>query len=145
VSINRRTFNLASATAFVAPVAFAQDKPPMRILVGFPPGGSADIVARLVADKMRTALGQNVIVDNKPGAAGRVALGEVKRSAPDGQTLVLAPSGALVVLPWLYKNLGYDPVADFTPIARACTFDFAVTAKSKVTMRATGVKSLIGS
>jgi tripartite-type tricarboxylate transporter receptor subunit TctC len=126
--INRRTFALAGAVACAAPLAFAQDKPPMRILVGFPPGGSADIVARLVADRMRSALGQNVIVDNKPGAAGRVALGEVKRSAPDGQTLVLAPSGALVVLPWLYKNLGYDPVRDFTPVARVVTFDFAITA-----------------
>jgi len=128
MSINRRTFNVAGAAAFAAPLALAQDKPPMRILVGFPPGGSSDIVARLVADRMRTALGQNVIVDNKPGAAGRVALGEVKRSAPDGQTLVLAPSGALVVLPWLYKNLGYDPVRDFTPVARVVTFDFAITA-----------------
>jgi tripartite-type tricarboxylate transporter receptor subunit TctC len=77
---------------------------------------------------MRVTLGQNVIVDNKPGAAGRVALGEVKRAAPDGQTLILAPSGALVVSPWLYKNLGFDPVRDFTPVARAVTFDFAITA-----------------
>ena len=119
---------LAAALGCAPFTAFAQDKPPLKILVGFPPGGSADIVARLLADKMRVTLGQNVIVDNKPGAAGRVALGELKRAAPDGQTLVLAPSGALVILPWLYKNLGYDPVRDFTPVARAATFDFAVTA-----------------
>jgi tripartite-type tricarboxylate transporter receptor subunit TctC len=125
--IQRRTFAMAAASMFGAR-AWAQDKPPMRMLVGFPPGGSADIVARMLADKMRVTLGQNVIVDNKPGAAGRVALGEVKRAAPDGQTLVLAPSGALVVSPWLYKNLGFDPVRDFTPVARAVTFDFAITA-----------------
>ena len=77
---------------------------------------------------MRTTLDQNVIVDNKPGAAGRVALGEVKRAAPDGNTLVLAPSGALVILPWATRNLGYDPMKDFTPVARVTTFDFAVTA-----------------
>jgi tripartite-type tricarboxylate transporter receptor subunit TctC len=128
----RRSFTrCAAALAALGPwVALrAQDKPPIRILVGFPPGGSADIVARLLADKMRVTLGQNVLVDNKPGAAGRVALGEVKRAAPDGQTLVLAPSGALVILPWLYpKTLGYDPVKDFTPVARTSTFDFAVTA-----------------
>jgi tripartite-type tricarboxylate transporter receptor subunit TctC len=100
----------------------------MRILVGFPPGGSVDIVARLLAEHMKTSLDQNVIVENKPGAAGRVALGEIKRAAPDGNTLVLAPSGALVILPWLYKNVGYDPIKDFTPIARVTTFDFAVTA-----------------
>jgi len=126
--MKRRSFALAAASMLAPLPALAQDKPPMRILVGFPPGGSADIVARLLADKMRVTLGQSVLVDNKPGAAGRVALGEVKRAAPDGQTLVLAPSGALVVLPWLYKNLGYDPVRDFTPVARAVTFDFAITA-----------------
>ncbi len=120
---------LAVLSTLVAPVpTLAQDKPPVRILVGFPPGGSADIVARLLADKLRASLGQNVVIDNKPGAAGRVALSELKRSAPDGQTLVLTPSGALVVLPWLFSNLGYDPVKDFTPVARAVTFDFAVTA-----------------
>ena len=121
-------FTAALGTTLGSPWVLAQDKPPLRILVGFPPGGSADIVARLIADKLRTLLNQNVIVDNKPGAAGRVALGELKRAAPDGQTLVLAPSGALVILPWLYKNLGYDPVKDFTPVARAATFDFAITA-----------------
>jgi tripartite-type tricarboxylate transporter receptor subunit TctC len=126
MTMHRRSFVLAAAAAPL--LARSQDKPPVRILVGFPPGGSADIVARLLADKMRASLGQNVLVDNKPGAAGRVALGELKRAAPDGQTLVLAPSGALVVSPWLYKNLGFDPVRDFTPVARAVTFDFAITA-----------------
>ena len=66
----------------------AQDRT-IKILVGFPPGGSADVIARLLAEKMRVSLEQNVIVDNKPGAAGRVALSEVKRAAPDGQTLIL--------------------------------------------------------
>ena len=77
---------------------------------------------------MRGSLGQNVIVDNKPGAGGRVALVELKRAAPDGQTLVLSPSGALVLQPWFIQNLGYDPVKDFTAIARVTTFDFAITA-----------------
>jgi tripartite-type tricarboxylate transporter receptor subunit TctC len=126
MTLHRRSFVLAAAAAPL--VARAQDKPPVRILVGFPPGGSADIVARLLADKMRASLGQNVLIDNKPGAAGRVALGELKRAAPDGQTLALQPSGALVVSPWLYKNLGFDPVRDFTPVARVVTFDFAITA-----------------
>lgn len=126
--MKRRSIALAALAATLPRLALAQDKPPVRILVGFPPGGSADVVARLLADRMRTSLGQNVIIDNKPGAAGRVALGELKRSAPDGQTLILQPSGALVILPWLYKNLGYDPVKDYTPVARASTFDFAVTA-----------------
>jgi tripartite-type tricarboxylate transporter receptor subunit TctC len=128
--LQRRTIALAALASVIAtPLpGLAQDKPPVKILVGFPPGGSADIVARLLADKLRGSLGQNVIVDNKPGAAGRVVLGELKRAAPDGATFVLAPSGALVVLPWLYKNLGYDPAKDFTPVARVVTFDFAITA-----------------
>ena len=100
----------------------------MRILVGFPPGGSADIIARLIAEKMRSTLNQNVIVENRPGAAGRVVLGELKRAAPDGQTVVVSPSGAMVIAPWLYSNLGYDPIKDFTPVSRLSVFDFAGTA-----------------
>ena len=125
--LQRRLFPTAAAAALPAPAVFAQDRT-MRIAVGFPPGGSVDAIARLLADKMRVSLGQNVIVDNKPGAAGRVVLGELKRAAPDGQFLVLSPSGAMVIAPWLYANLGYDPLKDFTPIACASTFDFAVTA-----------------
>ena len=126
--MKRRHFAaLATAAALAPPFALAQERT-TRILVGFPPGGSADVVARLLADKMRVSLGQNVIVDNKPGASGRLALAEVKRSAPDGNTLIFSPSGALVIHPWLYQNLGYDTVKDFTPIALASTFDFAVTA-----------------
>src|SRR6059058_918963 len=116
----------AALLALTAPAAMAQDRGTMRIMVGFAPGGSADVIARLIAEKMRVTLGQNVIVDNKPGAAGRLVLGELKRAVPDGNTLVLTPSGATVIAPWIY-TLNYDPVKDFTPIARVVTFDFAVT------------------
>jgi tripartite-type tricarboxylate transporter receptor subunit TctC len=125
--MKRRHFAALAATTLALPAALAQDRT-IKILVGFPPGGSADVIARLLAEKLRVSLGQNVIVDNKPGAGGRVALGEVKRAAPDGQTLILSPSGALVIQPWLYSNLGYDPIKDFTAISRVTTFDFAVTA-----------------
>jgi tripartite-type tricarboxylate transporter receptor subunit TctC len=125
--MKRRHFAALAAMTLALPAAKAQDKT-MRILVGFPPGGSADVIARLLADKLRVSLGQNVIVDNKPGAAGRVVLGELKRAAPDGQTLAVSPSGAMVIAPWLYSNLGYDPVKDFTPVSRLSTFDFAITA-----------------
>jgi tripartite-type tricarboxylate transporter receptor subunit TctC len=127
--LKRRSFAAlaaASLTSSLAFPSFAQDRS-IKILVGFPPGGSADVIARLLAEKMRVTLNQNVIVDNKPGAAGRIVLAELKRAAPDGQTLVLTPSGAMVIAPWLYK-LDYDPVKDFTPISRVSTFDFAVTA-----------------
>jgi tripartite-type tricarboxylate transporter receptor subunit TctC len=125
--MKRRQFAALATAALTAPAVLAQERT-AKILVGFPPGGSADVIARLLAEKLRVSLNQNVIVDNKPGAGGRVALNEVKRAAPDGQTLILSPSGALVIQPWLYSNLGYDPIKDFTAISRVTTFDFAVTA-----------------
>ena len=124
--MKRRHFAALAGAALAAPAVLAQDRS-IRIMVGFPPGGSADVIARLLSEKMRVSLGQNVIVDNEPGAAGRLVLGELKRAAPDGQTLVLSPSGAMVIAPWLYTNLPYDPVKDFTPVSRIVTFDFAVT------------------
>src|SRR6187399_481036 len=125
--IQRRHFTALAAAALAAPAAFAQERT-MKIWIGFPPGGSADTIARVLAEKMKVSLGQNVVVDNKPGAAGRLVLGELKRMAPDGQNLVLSPSGAMVIAPWLYNNMPYDPIKDFTPISRIVTFDFAVTA-----------------
>ncbi len=126
--MQRRQFAALSAAALALPAAtFAQDRT-MKIVVGFAPGGSTDLLARHVAEKLRATLGQNVVVENKPGAAGRVSLAEVKRAAPDGQTLALVASGGLVVAPWIYPTLPYDPVKDFTPVARVATFDFAITA-----------------
>ncbi|MGE4241356.1 Bug family tripartite tricarboxylate transporter substrate binding protein [Ramlibacter sp.] len=124
--IKRRHFAALAAASLAAPAVLAQDRT-TRIWVGFPPGGSADVIARVLAEKMRASLGQNVLVENKPGAAGRLILGELKRMAPDGQNLVLSPSGAMVIAPHLYQ-LQYDPIKDFTPVSRIVTFDFAVTA-----------------
>jgi tripartite-type tricarboxylate transporter receptor subunit TctC len=125
--MKRRSFAALAAATLALPAALAQDRT-MRIWVGFPPGGSADVIARLLAEKLKASLGQNVLVENKPGAAGRLILGELKRMAPDGQNLVLSPSGALVIAPHLYAALPYDPIKDFTPVSRIVTFDFAVTA-----------------
>jgi tripartite-type tricarboxylate transporter receptor subunit TctC len=98
--------------------AFAQDWPKQKqihILVGFAPGSTTDLVARLVAPKLGEALGQAVIVENKGGAGGNVATQQVKRSAPDGYTL-LVTSVAFAVNPSLYANAGYDPFTDFVPV-----------------------------
>ena len=124
--MKRRQFSMLAAASLAAPLVRAQERT-VRILVGFPPGGSVDVVARLLADRLRASLNQNVIVENKPGAGGRVALQELKRAAPDGQVLCLTPSGALVIQPWLFANLGFDPLKDFSPISRVTVFDFAVT------------------
>lgn len=124
--MNRRHFSTLLAGSLLTPVLSAQERT-VRILVGFPPGGSVDVIARLLAERLRVSLNQNVIVDNKPGAGGRLALQELKRAAPDGQTLCLTPSGALVIQPWLFSNLGFDPLKDFSAVSRVTVFDFAVT------------------
>ena len=96
----------------------AQDWPrlkPVHIVVGFPPGSTTDLVARLVQPKLAESLGQTVVVENKPGASGNVAAQQVKRAAPDGYTLFLT-SVAYAVNPSLYPNAGYDPFTDFIPV-----------------------------
>src|SRR5712692_1971085 len=98
--------------------ASAQDWPkqkPIHIVVGFAPGSTTDLVARLVAPKLGEALGQSVVVENKGGAGGNVATQQVKRAAPDGYTL-LVTSVAYAVNPSLYANAGYDPFTDFIPV-----------------------------
>lgn len=118
---------LATLSAASLP-AQAQENGPLRILVGFSPGGSVDAVARLLAERLKEPLGMNVIVENKPGATGRLALSEAQRARADGRTLVLAAGGAMVIFPWLYPGtLGYDPVKDFTPVSRVTSLSFVVS------------------
>lgn len=123
---------LASCLAF-AGFAHAQDKidKPVRIIVGFAPGGTADIIARVVAEKMGAAIGQTVVVENKPGAIGRIAADAVKSAAPDGTTIMVMPIGPMAVVPHVYKDITYDPIKDFTPVAIGATFQFAFAASPK--------------
>jgi tripartite-type tricarboxylate transporter receptor subunit TctC len=95
----------------------AQDYPdkPVRIIVPFSPGTTSDILGRLIAAKLSTQLGQQVIVENKPGAGGTIGYGAVAKAAPDGYTLLLA-GDALVLGPLLYRKLPYDPAKDFAPV-----------------------------
>jgi tripartite-type tricarboxylate transporter receptor subunit TctC len=110
--------------------ASAQDKfdKPVRVVVGFAAGGTADIIARVVADKLKDTLGQPVIVDNRPGAVGRIAAESVKNAAPDGATIMVMPIGPMAVVPHTYKTISYDALNDFTPIALGATFQFAIAA-----------------
>jgi tripartite-type tricarboxylate transporter receptor subunit TctC len=125
--ILRRTFLtlLIASAGWVSQAAVAQTSP-VRIVVGVPPGGSADITARLIADHMKDTLGVPVRVENRPGAGGRVAAQHVKESAPDGATLMLTPFAVMVIQPMVFSNLKYDTVRDFTPLATAVTFPLAV-------------------
>lgn len=114
----RRTLGagaLALATAGgISPIG-AQPKP-MQIVVGFPPGQQVDIVARLLAERFASVLGRPVIVNNRPGQGGSIALGMVAKAAPDGDTLTLSALAVLVANPHLYGNVSYDTLKDFVPI-----------------------------
>jgi len=125
-----------AALSLAAGAAFAQDKPPLRILVGFPPGGSADILARMIGDAVRDDF-STVTVENRPGAGGRIALTAVKNAKPDGQTVIVLPSGPMVLFPHVYKKLDYDAVRDFTPVSQIAAFQFGV-----VSGPATGAKDV---
>lgn len=109
---------LAACTAALAPQAAAQPWParPLRLVVGFPPGGGIDFTARLVAQHLGDALGQPVVVENRPGAAGAQAAAEVARAAADGYTLILANIGPFALVPNMLARPSYDPVKDFTAV-----------------------------
>ncbi len=100
-------------------VANAQNFPtkPIRLVVPFAPGGSSSIVARAVAAEMEKGLGQSIIVDNKPGGGGNVAMLEVARADPDGYTLIIGHVGSLAMNPFMYAKLPYDVDKDFTPVS----------------------------
>ena len=98
-----------------------------RIVVGFAPGGSVDSLARLIAETLRPNLDATVIVENRPGASGRMAVDLVRTATPDGTTLLLAPQGPITMFPFVFKRLNYDPERDFVPVSRLATGDFALT------------------
>jgi tripartite-type tricarboxylate transporter receptor subunit TctC len=95
---------------------------PVKIVVGFPPGGATDVVARLLADKLKDLLGQPILVENKPGAGGMIATQQLKSSPADGSSLMLTIDHSHVIVPLTFKNPGYDPIKDFTPVAGVATY-----------------------
>jgi tripartite-type tricarboxylate transporter receptor subunit TctC len=99
-----------------------------RIGLGFPPGGSADIVARLLAERLRGEYAPNVIVENRPGGGGRTILEQSRGAEPDGSALVFTPSGMMTIFPHVYRKLGYEPFRDYIPVAAAGSFPFCVAA-----------------
>jgi tripartite-type tricarboxylate transporter receptor subunit TctC len=119
-TVKLREVVLAAVLALLAPfAATAQDKLPSRavtLVVPFPPGGSADALPRIVAEKLRERWGQPVIIENRPGAAGSTGSGSVFRAPPDGTTLLATPAGPLAINGLVQKTLPYDPAA-FVPVA----------------------------
>jgi tripartite-type tricarboxylate transporter receptor subunit TctC len=110
----------ALATTARAQAAFET----VKIITGFPPGGTSDTICRRVAAKLTPGYGRSVVVENRTGAGGQIAIQAVRTMAPDGTTLLQTPMSMLGIYPHIYKRLPYDPVADLTPVTLGCTFDF---------------------
>jgi len=126
-----------------AACAVGQEYPskPIRVVVGFPPGGGNDIIARLVGAKMQESWGQPVVIDNKPGANSIIASEFVAKSAPDGYTLLVNATGGMSVNPVLYASLPYDPLKDFVPIGMVGSFPLVLAVNPSVPVQS--VKELI--
>jgi tripartite-type tricarboxylate transporter receptor subunit TctC len=117
----------AAATAAIAmpQLVRAQTVPDTaRIFVGFPPGGAPDLVARRLAELLTGKLAKAVVVENRPGAGGRIAVDAARQSPADGLTLLLNPAGVLTINPHTYKKLNYEPFKDFAPLSLAAQIDF---------------------
>jgi tripartite-type tricarboxylate transporter receptor subunit TctC len=130
----RRLLALAACVLF-APAAFAQNYPSrqIRLVVPFAAGGPADVLARIIADEMSKDLGQQVFVDNRPGANTIIGAEVVAKADPDGYTLLMAIDGTLVMNPFLYSKLSYDPFKDFAPVSLVAEVPSVIEANTAVT------------
>jgi tripartite-type tricarboxylate transporter receptor subunit TctC len=127
--MKRRTFLIAAAAAATAPRARAQTVgSTLHIVVPFPAGGGTDVLARIIAEKLRGNYAPAVIVDNKVGASGRTGVEAVKKAAPDGNTLLFTPDFLLTVYPHSFRKLSYDPLRDFVPISMVARSALGVAA-----------------
>ena len=121
--ITRRTFQLAPIAAlplcapFLAGSALAQPTRLTRVVVGFPAGGGSDVAARALVSRIQSAYPAGMIVENKPGAGARLAVDQVKSSAPDGATMLFTPDFPITIYPHSFRKLAYDPLTDLTPVA----------------------------
>ncbi|MEJ8815597.1 tripartite tricarboxylate transporter substrate binding protein [Variovorax ureilyticus] len=126
--MTRRTFAAGTTLAMLSPWALAQGYPTKTVkwVVGFPPGGGTDVLARTVAAQLSTQFGQQVIVDNKAGAAGMIAAESVARAEPDGYTLLTADIAILALNPAIYPKVRYNPLTDFVPVGLMARFPLIV-------------------
>lgn len=119
---------LLTVVAVAAPAAAhaqSRARQPVRIIVPIPTGGQSDLVARLVADALRERLGQPVVVENRAGASGRIAVDAFRGAPADGTTLLLTPVAVPVLVPLVFKDVNYDPEKDFAPVSQVARFRFA--------------------
>ena len=137
-----RKLTLAFSLALLSLASFAQVDKPVKLLVGFAPGASTDTAARLLAERMKDELKQPVTVDNKPGAAGRIAAEMLKNAPADGSTILITPIVVPVLAPLVFSKLSYDPVVDFAPVAHVANFQFALSVNA--THPARNLQELVG-
>ena len=139
VLVARMAFSLLVA----ATLAQAQTYPskPVKIIAGFPPGGAADLLARVVADKLSALLGQTFVVENRPGAGGTIGADAVAKAAPDGYTLLLGAAASQTIAPAIYKSLPYDAAKDFKPVALVATIPVTLVVHPSVA--ANNVRELV--
>ena len=133
---------VAVASFSLAPAAFAQQAP-IRILVGFPAGGSTDAVARHLAQGMSEVLQRTVVVDNRPGAGGQIAAAALKAAAPDGNTLFLSNSHALAMIPLTVRQPGYDTAKDFAPVGLVAIANDVLAVNPAVVGEVKNLKELV--
>lgn len=128
--INRRTITRTLISTMLAASCalptMAQEGSPAKILVGFPAGGSFDAIARILAEKLRTELNRPVIVDNKVGAGGRIAVDVLKGAPADGSVMMLGPDALTALYPFTFQKLSYDPKKDLVPVVTVAEFPFAM-------------------
>jgi tripartite-type tricarboxylate transporter receptor subunit TctC len=147
--VSRRRLATAAAgslalSALPALPARAQPLPDTaRILAGFAPGGTVDVTARRVGDRLRDVAAKSVIVENRTGAGGQIALSGLKTAAPDGTTIALTPMSMLGIYPHTYRKLPYDPVTDFVPVSQAVRFDFGFAVGPAVPASVRGVRDFV--
>src|SRR3954471_19297978 len=127
-------FFFAAGLALAASSVGAQQYPskPITIVVPFAAGSGTDLITRLVGQQLSLALNQSVVVENKPGASGVIAATYVARAAPDGYTLLMATNSTHSATPSLFKSLSYEPVKDFTPVARAGSYVFMLVINPEI-------------
>ncbi len=127
-----RTFAAAAVAALAMGGALGQEGRPVRFIVPYPPGGPTDLMARILQPAMQARLGVPVIVENRSGAGGNVGTDVVAKSAPDGQTILLASPGPLSVNPSLFKSMPYDPQRDLAPVIQISMFPLVLVVNPKV-------------
>ena len=126
---------LSSVLLLVSGLVHANEPMPLKVLVGFGAGGSADLAARLLAERLKDELGRPVVIENRVGAGGRIAAEALKNAPPNGSTVMLAPIVVPVLAPLVFKKLNYDVQKDLAPVAHIADFQFGVSVKADSPIR----------